>query len=67
QNIPCYVFEDIKIRLGWIEVSLRKKLSLSRMEAVREIQSFAEYQALFLSERYGCAIHCFAFRVQNYG
>ena len=43
------------------------KLSLSRMEAVREIQSFAEHQALFLSERYGCAIHRFAFRVQNYG
>ncbi len=37
------------------------------MEAVREILSFAEHQALFLSERYGCAIHCFAFRVQNYG
>ena len=48
-----------------IEVSLRKKLSPSRMEAVREIQSFAEHQALFFSERYGCAIHRFAFRVQN--
>ena len=48
QNIPCYVFEDIKIRLGWIGVSLRKKLSPSRMEAVREIQSFAEHQALVL-------------------
>ena len=37
------------------------------MEAVREILSFAEHQALFLSERYGCAIHRFAFRVQKYG
>ena len=48
QHIPCYVFEDIKIRLGWIGVSLGKKPSPSRMEAVREIQSFAEHQALVL-------------------
>ena len=37
------------------------------METVWEILPFVEHQALFFSERYGCAIHRFAFLVQNYG
>ena len=28
------IFEDVKIRLGWIDVRLRKKLSPIRMETV---------------------------------
>ncbi|RGN80623.1 hypothetical protein DXB41_12685 [Segatella copri] len=59
--------EDIKIRLGWIGVRLRKKLSPIRMETVWEILPFAEHQALFFSERYGCAYPSLCLSGGKYG
>lgn len=65
QNIPCYVFEDIKIRLGWIEVSLRKKLSHSEwklfgkscpLRSIKPCSCRNDMDALSIALPFGCKI-----------
>ena len=59
------MFEEIKMGLGWIEVSVGKKVWGWGMEGVGEMEWFGEDEGLLLWEGYGWGMDGFGFGVEN--